>query len=393
MAQESTTATEQTATEDEEYDVLPNINMTPTTRISATLTDVAYGDELGSNVEQNDTTAILELEDVEVIQGTLYENDLREDSDVSHTGEAIDDDDPRPTDFRIADGDDAAANVKGDFLFTNEQFGEYTDAETQMLDGPVNLWLNGMSGQRALRELDFNGSPFASYSDNGYLTKGLLQVADGWRDSSSAQKKEMVQNDKAPRVVRPVIPRRDVLGSEIVISLGRLDNSRGYELNIFEAETMADAIGVDGSLDSLRNDWGYVESEYAFSPQFTDFDAADDRIAEEGVSFSMYHGEGWEDKPENATPQTSDFDVSGSVDTATDETDGFTESQLTFIDAIEGAMKGSGETVESFYADDGGLAAVIERNSANFDVTPDVGEVRIELYERLLYLDPADIGE
>lgn len=395
MAQQTTAADETADTEDDEteYEVTPNLNIQPTVRLKATLKDLSYGGRLGSDYEQNDTTSILELTDIDVIEGTVFENDIKEADGT--TADAIDDDDPRPTDYRIVDVDDQSANAKGDFLFTNEQFGDYTEVDEISENGVISLWLNGMSGQRSMRSLDFNGSPFASYTDQGSIVKGLLQVADGWRDASSKQKKEMVQDDKAPRVTRPTILREDCVDRELVIDMGRLNSGRGYELNIFYADQMEEDIGVDGDIDELRNDMGWVEADYLVTPQFTDFDEADEIINENGISFSFFHGEGWEDEPENAETTAADFDVSvGGGDDSNEETvdeDGFTDSQLTFIEAVANAMKGTGSTPNEFYSEEGGLMAIIEKNTDQFDVTPDVEEVREELYSRLQYLDVADM--
>lgn len=388
-----TTAEADGEAEEQEYDVKPYLSLQPTVRIVGTLDDLAFGGQMGADVEETGTTAILDMENVEVVNGNIYENDIKPDDGT--TADAIDEDDPRPTDYRVVDPDDSSVNVKGEYLFTGEQYGEYTEVD-DFADEELTLWINGMSGQRSLRELDFNGSPFASYTDRGSLVKGLLQVPEGWRDASSTRKKELVDDGKAPRVARPPILREEAENREIVIDLGRLNGSRGYELNLFWADEMEDDIGLDGDIDELRNESGWVDADYAIAPKFTDFDEADERIAEEGVSFTLYHGEGWEDEPENAETMASDFDVGGSSTDGDDDdaevgADGFTENQRTFIDAVEGAMAGSGQTVAEFYEAEGGLGAVIERNTGNFDTTPKVDDVRAELYDRLSHLNSDDL--
>jgi hypothetical protein len=377
---DETTGTEQTD-EEAEY---AWASQQPTTRIRVDPNELIYSGELDDTVAQNDTSFALQADGIEVINGTVFENDER--GEYESTSEAAEaNDQPRATDFRVVDVDDKSADAKQDFLFTREEMGDYT-VRDESIEEETLLFFNGMSGQFVGRTLDFNGLPWARYTDDGYLVKGLLQVPDEWRSANRSKRSDMAQDGRAPRVARTPFLRGDV--DEIIIDLSRYNGGRMYEVHVFDGTEIENPeLELEEGSDGMILD-GVEELQ----PRYDD--EADDYLADREVRWALYHGDGWPDEPANAEA-TGSVDVE--LDVGGDETElesGFTASQERLIDSFEDALKGSGVTPDGAF--DGGLEAAIETyadDAGCADNLPAVNDVREELYVRLSHLDVEDLEE
>jgi hypothetical protein len=371
---DETTGTEQT---DEEASYAW-ASQQPTTRIRVDPNELIYSGDLDETVAQNDTSFALQADAIEVINGTVFENDERD--EYESTSEAAEEQDqPRATDFRVVDVEDESANAKNDFLFTREEMGDYTVRE-ESIEEETLLFFNGMSGQFIGRTLDFNGLPWARYTDEGYLVKGLLQVPDEWRSANRSKRSDMAKDGRAPRVTRTPFLREDV--DEIIIDLSRYNGGRMYEVHVFDGTEIENPeLDLQEGSDGMMLD-GVEELQ----PRYDD--EADDYLADREVRWAMYHGAGWPDEPANAEA-TGSVDVE--LDVGGDEAElesGFTASQERLIDSFEDALKGSGVTPDGAF--DGGLEAAIETYAPDagcVDNPPETSDVREELYVRLSHLD------
>lgn len=407
---------------EEEQETFAWAGQTPHTRIGGNVTGLIYPGQVSSNEEQNDSSFGLILEQPEVQIGTLFVNEQKPSGETM--ADTVDDDSPSvPTDYRIADVDDRDADFDRDGnLKTGEEStvdgdeaNVYVEAD-DIEEDTIIVWYNGMSAERLGRTLDFNGRPFARWTDDDdpYLVKGLVQVADGWRDGGSSTRSDLNQSGKGPRVVRFPILRNRVEYTEdddgdiesatlldepkpldITVDLSRFQGGRGYEIHVFDTEALEDELGsLDAELP--RNDDGYVddidaELEMPYSPR------ADEVLEQAGYSMAMFTGDGWQDEPTNWSPQsTSEVDRFGIGDDGgsggeSQSSDGLTAKQEQFVEEVVGLLKGSGQTPDEAF--DGGIAGLIGKYSSDFDSVPDTDTVRREVYDRVEYLSTDSLEE
>lgn len=345
---------------EEEREEFAWLNQTPTTTISGKPLGMIYAGSLSQHEEQNGTSFGIVLEDVEVVEGDLYRN-----ADKPEDGFTFKDDEneQRATDYRVVDLDDQQTTTvnAGDQTFVTDRSGASFEPADGFDEGPVIAWYNGMAGQFVARALDFNGRPFAEYKEDGYLMKGLFQVAEGWRDRS--QRSDLAKNGKAPRVARVPILRPEADGERVTIEIGRYNGGRMYEAHVYEGATTD---------EDAEFDMRYEEE-------------ADDVLAEEGVTMSLHHGEGWQDRPANAEASADDFDIQVEAGGGVEDTDGLTSQQEAFVESTSNALEGTDLTpAEAF---NGGLSGLME----NHGVSGDVEEIREAIYVNVSHLDEEDL--
>lgn len=378
-------------------------SQTPDTRLKGTPAGLIYAGQLDDTQRQNSTSYGLVLEGPEVVEGSLWEN--QEKPDDGTTADGVEDDEPRPTDYRIADPDDRDTTVANGALVSDEDGPNTYDEADGISEDAIIVWYNGMSGQRLSRVLDFNGRPFARWTDDAYLVKGLYQPAEGWRGANGDKRSDMAKNGKAPRVARAPILRQRVETSyndegnvedvtlleepeadEVLIDMSRYQGGRTYELHVFDAAEFASEFG-NHSADIPREN-GYVEDteaelDMSYNP------AADDVLEQAEYSMHMYTGEGFQDEPAGWTPQStsavSSFGVSAESGDDTEDTDGLTAAQEQFVREVVDELKGTGMTPDEAF--DGGLAGLIGKFESEFDRVPDEDDVRTEVYGRVAHLD------
>lgn len=393
---------------DEERIERPWAQQTPKTRVTGTITGVFYAGQLDEGTAQNDTSFGIVLEDAEVVEGTLYVNEEKP-SDGT-TADGVGDNQPRPTDYRIVDEDDRDTTIANGAFVTDENGPNTYEEADGFGEDAVIVWYNGLSGQRIGRVLDFNGQPFAKWTDDPqdpYLVKGLLQPAAEWPDANSDRRSEMAQNGLAPRIARaPVFRERvDVIyddeGSieeitvedegelDAVIDISRWNGGRGYEVHVFDDEEF---VAEHGSLDAElpRDSNNIVDSEAEVDMRYQPL--ADEVLEQVGYRMHMHTGAGWQDQPANWEPESTSSVGSFGISADTDDGEGgFSAEHEAFVEEIVGELSGSGMTPEEAFS--GGLAALIGKKEDMFSRVPDVDEVRREVYARLDYLDSADLDE
>lgn len=358
-------------------------SQTPTTRIKGVPQALIYAGQL--NEEQNRDSFAVVLSGVETVIGTTFENDIRDGQQVA---ERIPEGEPRPTDYRFADADDEDSTIVKGSLTTGEKGPNVYD-EGAVSEDEIIVWYNGMSGQRVGRALDFNGMPFAAYTDSGYLKKGLYQAAEGWREANSSQRSDMAQNGQAPRVVRAPILRDDVEDREILIDVTRRENGRGYELHIFDAEQFEEEFGsLDYPTEDIpRGRYGLdAESEITFRSVAPE--EAEETLDEAGYAMHMQHGGFWQEKPANADyepPSARSFDVT--VEQA-DEED-VQEQWDEFAQMIADELP-DGQTPEAAYST--GIEGLIEKNAGLFHEVPSAETIRTLVYEKVSWLDADELA-
>lgn len=357
---------------------------TPVTRIQGRPQAIIFADQLGA--EQPDDSYGVVLADAEVVVGTLFENQIR---DGELTVDAVEEGQPRPTDYRIADPDDRDVVFDRDGNLKSKENGPniYVEGDA-VAEDEIIVWYNGMAGQRIGRTLDFNGLPFADYTDSGYLKKGLYQAAEGWRGASSSQRGELVDKGLAPRVVRAPILREDVEDTEVLIDVTRYDGGRGYELHVFDAAEFEDEFGsLDHPTDDIeRGQYGLeCESEIQFTSVSPE--EAEETLEEAGYAMHMVHGDGWVEEPENADyqpPGADSFDVTVEQADEEDIEQQWDEFASMIADEIP-----DGATPDETYSR--GIEGVIEKNSGLFHEVPSAEEIRRRVYEKVAWLDVDEV--
>lgn len=415
MATSETESADETADTDAEDRIeYAWASQTPHTRIRGTRKGIIYAGRLDDTLEQNDSSFGIIVEDPEVVEGTLWVN--QEKADDGTTADGVDDDQPRPTDYRIADPDDRDTTIANGALVTNENGPNTYDEADGFEEDTVVIWYNGLTGQRLSRLLDFNGRPYSRWvqNDDGsyYLIKGLYQAADGWRENPD-DRGRMAQNGKAPRCVRaPILRDRveieydddgnvedatlhdadEIEGTETLIDMSRAQSGRGYRLHAFDAAEFADEFG-NHSAEIPRNDSGYVKNDIESELDMPYTTAADEILEQAGYRMHMFTGDGWQDEPDNWSPQsTSEVGTFGiSTDDGADDADGLTAKQEQFVREVVDEVSGSGMTPEEMF--EGGLAGLVGKYSGQFDRVPDVDVVREEVYQRVAHLDTDDLDE
>jgi hypothetical protein len=394
----------------EEY---PWASQTPGTRIVGKRRGVIYAGRLDDTEAQNDTSFGVIIEDPEVVEGTLWQNQAKPDD--ATTAEGVDDDQSRPTDYRIADPDDENTTIANGALVTGENGPNTYDEADAFDEDTVILWYNGLSGERLSRVLDFNGRPFARWTDDGYLVKGLYQPAEGWREANGDKRSQMKENGKAPRVARaPLLRDRvdvqyddegnvdgvevnledDFEGAETLIDMSYYMGGRGYEIHALDAETFEDEFGaLDATIP--RNDAGYVKDDVESELDMPYTPAADQVLEEAGFRMHMYTGDGWQDEPDSWTPQSTSevgtFGVSADAGSDDGDGDGFTAQQEQFVREVVDEVSGTGMPPSEVF--EGGIPALLGRYGDQFDRVPDESDVREAVYARVSHLSTDDLEE
>ena len=354
-----TKAANDEAAQDETREEFAWINQTPTTALTGTAVDIIYAGRLDSNEAQNGTSFGIVFEDVEVREGGLYRNNDKPEDDVTMVQDG--DDEKHATDYRVVDTDDEGTTTveMGGETFVTDRSGASFEPVDAVTEDKVIVWYNGMAGQIIARALDFNGRPFAEYKDDGYLMKGLLQVPEGWRSNRRA----CLDAGHKPRIARAPVLRPEADGEQITITIGRYNGGRMYEAHVYEGDTTDE----DAEFD-MRYD-----------------DEADDVMEAQEYGMSLYHGDGWQDKPSNAEAPTSGFDIQ--VETSDDvETEGLNAAQERFVQDVVDALEGTDLPPEEAFPS-GGLGGLMETHG----VEGDVDEIREAVYENASYLDPDDL--
>ena len=308
------------------------------------------------------------------------------------------------TDYKIADPADQEASVQeidGNTLGIDVSGGVFESEEVDELSDTIMVWYGGMSGQFLSRALDFNGLPFARYTDDGYLMKGLYQAPIGWRGDAdvdqfesvpSTNRKELATDlGRPPRVARPPLLRDDIDG-RIAIDLGRLNGGDMYEIHSIRA--------LDDYGDYLNGEEDADEIDMRYD------NAPEERLAEEFDNpdeiYTLYTGEGWQDTPNNAQNVTDnsgedgggsfDVDVSdGGGDEVSHPTDDEVEFAQMVAEQIAGTNADPREAIFNADGNDVDLEGLIGANSGNFGTTPDVAAITEEVFERADHLSTNDL--
>lgn len=369
-------------------------SQTPSTRIKAEITEVIFAGRLGE--EQTGSSFGIVVKNPEVVIGSLYSNQVKPEDGL--TADRVPEGESRPTDYRIVDEDDRNTTIANGALVTGEEGPNTYDPDATVEEEEVILWYNGLSGERLGRVLDFNGRPFARWTDDGYLIKGLFQVAEGWRGANSEQRKELKSDGKAPRVARLPILRDDVKDTEVLIDMTRYRGGRGYEIHVFDADAFEAEFGsIDHPTDEISRDQYYgLETESELDMPYSEdaddviVEAFGPNVDEEDPSadffMSMETGAGWQSKPEGAASGSGTGDFEVSVDQGSQEQ---TEEQYEQFAEMVASELAEGLTPDEAY--NGGLESLIGKNAEAFHVVPSAGEIRKRIYARVSWLDEEDL--
>jgi hypothetical protein len=437
--------------DDEEFTYYPQVKQSPTTIIEGEITNIVTGADLDSGVEDSGTSYGVVFENPTVEGGSLWKNsnipdgfettseyndtvrmaqadddtnyvrgqevtdeaieaaqERLDDLDVDYGGEDYDDLKAGGVDYKVADmsdrdtsedtvevpstGEEVTTGFSlGSRSFESEQADEF-DADTIM------VWYGGMSGQFIGRGLDFNGMPFARYTDDGYLVKGLLQAPIGWRGDAdveqfdsvpSTNRKELATDlGRPPRTARPPVLRDDLEGRTF-IAIGRYNGGNMYEVHVGRAmDEYDDFLGT--LRDNEQPEYDEIDMRYDQEPEERLADEFDDPSS----IYALYEGEGWQSKPSNAQSfgegdsgdtDGGSFDIGGGDDDGVDHP---TDEETTFAKMVSEKLAGTDEDPDDVF--DGGLDGLVEDNAENFDGEYDVEAIRAEVYEYTDYLDASD---
>lgn len=466
---EQETESADTDTEDEqsddEFTYYSQVTQHPTTVIEGDIVDIVTK-EVDGEKETTDSSFGVVLEDPEVAAGTLWKNDdmpegfvstseyndmVRlavegDDNDYVRGQEVTDDaveaaretltesgveadfedaeyDDLRigGTDYKVADPDDDEASIQynsdGDQTGIDVSGGEFESTEVEGFEADrIMVWYGGMSGQRIGRALDFNGMPFARFTDpddgDPYLVKGLFQAPIGWRGDADVEqfdtvpttdRSELARSEsrggrgRPPRVARPAVLREDIDGRAF-LALGRYQGGQMYETHVGRAlddyEEFVTTMRNDEDVDDLYDEVGLKYDQ-----------SADERLSAEfdnpKAIYGLYHGEGWQDEPADADWGVSDS-TGGSFDTPDIEVDDDsiahpTDQERVFAEGVAEKIAGTGAKPENdiFPVGDDGetvdLAALVAHNEDQFQVEPDADAIREIIYENVGHLDTDDL--
>lgn len=309
---------------DEEREEYAWARQSPRVTLRGTFEDLIYNADGGIDAEQNGNSFGVLLSDATVEDGTVFENRDRD------GGLARDDSDRSSLDHRFVNTEDEKAStdeVDGTIISVNDGTSELAAEPSEIAEEKVLVWYGSMSGQTIGRTLDFNGYPTASFTDDGYLVKGLYQFAEGWWESSN--KGALVSDGFAPRVARFPVPRSDYEGEEIVIRTDWASNHGSYDermhwVEVYDPQTWEEH-GEDGeTLEMLYNE-----------------EDAESILSENEITMALYHGNGWEDEPEDATGfvEGTSFDVEVGSET-------LTVNEQQFADNIAEALADEGLTLD-----------------------------------------------
>ena len=382
-------ADQQSDGEEQEYEQRPWVNMTPTTRLKGTVTEI-FTPELGTS-----NYGII-IEDPEVVVGDVFVNAHKPDD--SPTREVVDENSTSPTDYRVADDSDPSVTVVEDTLATDEEStvdGEvantYERADS-FDDDEVCLWISGLAGDKIIRALDFNGRPYARYGDNGPIY-GLFQAHEEWFDDG-ADRGALAADGKAPRTVRPPMLRPDI--DEVLIDVTADDGGkyRSYRGNVFRAdEFVAETGSIDTPTSELPTDQYGIAADSRLDLRLADFEEAGSTVKEADWNFAdlLQTGEGWADVPESATSQS--FDTSMDIDDEQPSADvsPVDEFVTDVVEQMQATEVAHGRAPDEIW--DGGLESLIERNSDSLPDNPDIDAIRRGIYANVNWLDVESLDE
>jgi len=436
--------------ENDEFTYYPQVTQHPTTVIEGDIVDLVTGADIDDGVEQTGASFGVVYEDAEVVgDGTVWRNrnipdgfettseyndtirmaqagdntnyvrgrevtdeaieaaqDRLDEAGVDYDDSDYDEIKVSGTDYKVSDPSDTESEVDevtfdGETKVTGIDVGGGT-FKSEQVDGfesdRIMVWYGGMSGQFVGRGLDFNGMPFARYTEDGYLIKGLFQVAIGWRGDAdveaydnvpSTNRKELATDlGRKPRVARPPVLRDDIDGRAF-IGIGRYNGGQMHEVHIGRAksdysEILADMRANDqpdyDGLDMVYNQ----DAEEVLSAEFDDASNI----------YALYHGEGWQSKPDNAQnvmDEGGDTD-DGSFDVEMDDegVDHPTAKETTFAKTVAEKLAGTGATPDEAFESKGGLDGLVEANADNFGDDYDTEAIRAEVYKHTEHLDESD---
>lgn len=320
------------------------------------------------------------------------------------------------SDFKIANTDDRSTSVKkvdSTTLGVDVGGGTFDSERVESLDvDKLMVWYDNMSGERVGEVLDFNGRPSVRYKDDGYLVKGLLQKPIGWRGDADLEAHDDVpttdrgklKNEfgRQPRVARRPILRDGARGEEIFIHRFRPSaDSRMVFANVglnegdWTAEEYIEA--RDTALDSDASIEEQVDGLSMLYPRYEpDPEPVLEREFGGGDVYSLYHGPGWQQQPENSMDELqtdrsepnegASFDV---PDVGGDggRGDGPTEAEQQFATDVAEQLAGTSVTdtqvideQQAVFGDgETTLRDVIDQHAEQFD-----GEPRHEVIEETL---------
>ena len=380
-------AADQQSDGEEQYPERAWLNMTPTTRLKGTVTEI-FTPELGTS-----NYGII-IEDPEVVVGDVFVNEQKPDG--GQTREVVDENSTSPTDYRVADDSDPSVTVVEDTLATDEEStvdgdvaNTYERADS-FDDDEVCLWISGLAGDRIIRALDFNGRPYARYNDNGPVY-GLLQAHESWF-KDGADRSALAADGKAPRTIRPPMLRPDI--DEVLIDVTADDggNYRSYRGNVFRAEEFVDETGgLDTPTSELPTDQYGIAADSRLDLRLADFEEAGSKVKAADWNFAdmLQTGDGWADVPESATSQSFDTSMDLADDQPSDDVALTEEFVADVVEQMETVEVAHGRSPDEIW--DGGLESLIERNSDSLPDDPDVEGIRLSIYEAVNWLDAENL--
>lgn len=442
--------------DDESFTYYPQVKQSPTTVLEGEVTNIVTGADLDSGVEDSGTSYGVVIENPTVEGGSLWKNsNIPEGFDTTSeyndtvrlaqagddtnyirnqevTDEAIEEAQARlddlgvdyennsyddlkagGVDYKVADMSDRDTSedtvevpTTGEEVTTGFSLGSrsYESEQADEFESDtIMVWYGGMSGQFIGRGLDFNGMPFARYTEDGYLIKGLLQAPIGWRGDAdveqfdsvpSTNRKELATDlGRPPRTARPPLLREDLDGRTF-ISIGRYNGGNMYEVHVGRA--MDDYTEF---LETVRNneepEYDEIDMRYDQNPEerlAAEFDDAS------GI-YALYEGEGWQSEPDNAQSMLGDegSDTDGSsfdIDDGTDDDESGvehpTDEETTFAKMVAEKLAGRDVGPDEAFSGVGGLEGLVENNQDNFEQETDLEAIRTEVYTYTDHLDAAD---
>lgn len=403
MAEQQAADAESTE-EEADYEERPWVNITPTTRLSGEVIDIFAKDFPTSDKEQTDSMYGIVVQNPEVVVGNVYRNNHKPEDGL--TRDVVDEDSSSPTDYRVADESDKSANVVGDTLVTDEESmvdGEQANQydEGAFEEDEVLLWVGGMSGERLIRALDFNGQPFARYIENDgepYLIKGLFQAHEDWF-SDQKSRGQAAKEGHAPRLNRPPILRPDVEGEHLLIDISR-GNGRGYYGHVFVADDFDGEVGgIDTPTDDLPKGQYGLDVDSELDLRQVGFDEADATIEDNDLNMHamFFEGPGWGEQPDGVDTSVSTgfdtgLDIGESSDSGQDDTAQDEEFALNVVEAMKATDAAHGLTPDEVYKQ--GLTGKIDQNSSEWSEIPTgdrLQNIREIIYSELSWLDASEL--